>query len=93
MRMSQTGQISDSTKRNLFVLMSNYKMRMNEPQPFPKEVPTLHKKIVHAAITDAGMDMQIGAEAINFPEDIFRQLYGAFLEKDSAMPSQHLRLV
>lgn len=93
MRMGQLGVISEQTKRSLFIQMSNLKMRLDEPQPFPKEQPLLHSKIVKSAIGDLPKDMEVANRIMKMPPDLFRRLYASSLQEETTVYSSRLRLV
>lgn len=93
MRMGQLGVISDQTKRSLFIQMSNLKMRLDEPQPFPKEKPTLYSKIIKSAIGDLPDDIDIATQVMKMPEDVFKLLYASSLQEEKTAPVSRLRLV
>lgn len=93
MRMAQLSIISEQTKRSLFIQMSNLKMRLNEPQPFPKETPTLYSKLVRSAIGDFSDDMEVAKQIMKMPEDVFKRLYASSLQEGNPAPAARLRLV
>lgn len=96
MRMHQINFISEKTKRSLFIQMSNLKMRLNEPQPFKREKPTLFSKLVKAAIGDFDNNVNLAKDIMKLPEDIFKLLYASSLEEDVVTPpaqAHRLRLV
>lgn len=93
MRMGQLGIITESTKRSLFIQMSNLKMRLNEPQPFSKERPALYSKIVKSAIGDLPEDMNVSTQVMKMPEDLFKRLYASFLREETDASVSRLRLV
>lgn len=96
MRMHQINFISERTKRSLFIQMSNLKMRLNEPQPFKKEKPTLFSKLVKSAIGDLDNDFALARDVMKLPEDVFKLLYASSLADETATHSDRshqLRLV
>lgn len=93
MRMGQLGIISEQTKRSLFIQMSNLKMRLDEPQPFIKERPTLYSKIVKSAIGDLPDDLDVATQIMKMPIDVFKRLYASSLMVEKTAPVSHLRLV
>lgn len=92
MRLGELGIISEDYKRSLFIQMSTLKMRMSEPQPFEKEVPTLYSNIVQSALGDIPSDADIPAKIMKMPADVFTRLYASSLRVDKPAPSR-LRLV
>jgi Zn-dependent peptidase ImmA (M78 family) len=92
MRMGQLGIISDTDKRSFFIQMSNLRMRLAEPQPFPKERPVLYSKIVKEAIGDLP-DEGVMAQIMKIPADVFRRLYASSLQAGKQTHSSRLRLV
>lgn len=93
MRMGQLGVISDQTKRSLFIQMSNLKMRLDEPQPFSKERPTLYSRIVKSAIGDLPDDIDVATKIMKMPADVFKRLYASSLKAEKTDPVSRLRLV
>ncbi len=93
MRMGELGIISEQTKRSLFIQMSNLKMRLDEPQPFPKERPTLYSKIVKSAIGDLPDDLDVATQIMKMPADVFKRLYASSLRVEKIEPVSRLRLV
>ena len=93
MRMGELSIISDQTKRSLFIQMSNLKMRLSEPQPFPKEIPRLYPKIIRSAIGDFAEDLEVAQKIMIMPDDVFKLLYASFLQEEIAAPASRLRLV
>ena len=91
-RLGEIGIISEDYKRSMFIQMSTLKMRMSEPQPFDKEVPTLYDNIVRSALGDLPADMNIPATVMKMPQDVFTRLYAFSLRADKPGPSR-LRLV
>jgi len=91
MRMAQVGVISESSKRSFYIQMSTLKMRLNEPQPFPKERPTLYEKIIKGAIGDFNDDAAAANKIMKMPDDVFKRLYASYLREESRPSS--LRLV
>ncbi|MHB1702429.1 MAG: helix-turn-helix domain-containing protein [Acidobacteriaceae bacterium] len=92
LRLGQLGVISPEYKRSLFIQMSTLKMRLDEPQPFQKERPTLHAKIVRSAIGNIASDTKAATAIMKMPEDVFTRLYASSLRADN-QPSSRLRLV
>lgn len=92
MRLGELGIISEDYKRSMFIQMSTLKMRMSEPQPFDKEVPTLYSNIVRSALGDLPGDADIPAKIMKMPADVFTRLYASSLQADKPAPSR-LRLV
>ncbi len=90
MRMGQLSIISDDAKRSLFIQMSNLKMRLDEPQPFPKETPKMYGKIVKAAIGDLPEGSDVARQIMKMPDDVFKRLYAPSLMADK---QARLRLV
>lgn len=93
MRMGQLGVISEESKRSFFIQMSNLKMRLDEPQPFPKERPALYSKIVKAAIGDFPEDADVANRIMKMPADVFKRLYASSLGAETPASFSHLRLV
>lgn len=93
MRMGQLGIISSAEKRSFFIQMSNLKMRLDEPQPFHKERPTLYAKIVKAAIGDLPDDEGVMTQIMKMPADVFKLLYASSLQGGKPEPLSRLRLV
>jgi Zn-dependent peptidase ImmA (M78 family)/transcriptional regulator with XRE-family HTH domain len=93
MRLHDIGVISAEYKRSLFIQMSNLKMRMDEPQPFVKERPTLLAKIVKGALGDLPLSTAELAQIVRLPEDVFTRLFASFLKEEKAQPQTRLRLV
>ena len=92
MRLGELGIISEDYKRSMFIQMSTLKMRMSEPQPFEKEVPTLYANIVRSALGDLPDGTDIPAKIMKMPPDVFTRLYASSLRADRPEPSR-LRLV
>lgn len=92
MRLEELGAISAEYKRSLFIQMSNLKMRLDEPQPFPKERPTLHAKIVKSALGDLPGDLDVATQVMKLPADVFTRLYASSLREGTLAPAR-LRLV
>lgn len=92
MRMGQLGIVSEDHKRSLFIQMSTLKMRLSEPQPFEKEIPTLYKNIVKSALGGLPKDTDISERIMKMPTDVFTRLYASSLREDKPAPSR-LRLV
>ena len=93
MRMAQIGVISEEAKRSFFIQMSNLKMRMDEPQPFPKERPALYQKIVKGAIGDFSEESDVATQIMKIPTDVFTRLYASYLRAETPVNSSRLRLV
>ena len=93
MRMGQVGIISEEAKRSFFIQMSNLKMRMDEPQPFPKERPALYSKIIKAAIGDLPEDAEVATQIMKMPPDVFMRLYASSLRAEMPLAASRLRLV
>ena len=93
MRLGQLGIISTEAKRSFFIQMSNLKMRLDEPQPFPKERPTLYSKIVQAAIGDLPETADVAAQIMKLPADVFKRLYASSLRAETPSALSRLRLV
>lgn len=93
MRLGQLGIISADAKRSFFIQMSNLKMRLDEPQPFAKERPTLYTKIVRAAIGDLPDGADVASQIMKMPEDVFKRLYASSLRAESQAAGSRLRLV
>jgi Zn-dependent peptidase ImmA (M78 family)/DNA-binding XRE family transcriptional regulator len=91
-RLGELGSISPEYKRSLFIQMSTLKMRLDEPQPFPKERPTLYAKIVKSALSDLPQDPEVQSKVMKLPKDVFTRLYAASLREETREPSR-LRLV
>ena len=91
-RLGELGLISSDYKRSLFIQMSNLKMRLDEPQPFPKERPTLFAKVVKAALGDFGADPDMPSRIMKMPEDVFKRLFASSLREERQEPAR-LRLV
>lgn len=92
MRMGQLDIISPDAKRSMFIQMSNLKMRLDEPQPFPKERPKLYANLVKGAIGDLPGDTDTVLQVMNLPDDVFTRLYASSLREEKPAPSR-LRLV
>ena len=92
MRMGQLDLISAERKRSMFIQMSNLKMRLDEPQPFPKEHPKPYAKLVKAAIGDLADDADTITQVMKLPTDVFKRLYTSYLRAEKPEPSR-LRLV
>ena len=93
MRMGQLDIITPEMKRSLFIQMSNLKMRLDEPQPFPKEQPQLYAKLVRAAIGDLSDDEETASQVMKMPQDLFRHLYASSLREEKQASPSRLRLV
>lgn len=93
MRMGQLGIISEESKRSFFIQMSNLKMRMDEPQPFPKERPALYPKIVKSAIGDIPGDDDTLGQILKMPRDVIKRLYASSLREETPAAFSRLRLV
>ncbi len=92
MKLHQLSHINETTKRTLFIMMSNAKMRLNEPQGFEKEKPLLLKKIVTASIKENGFNENQTMNFLKLPYDVIMQLFGAFLQ-EGQIRKPHLHLV
>lgn len=92
LRLASLDIISSDYKRSLFIQMSNLKMRLDEPQPFPRELPTLFAKIIKAALGDLPADRDSMARILKLPSDVFTRLFASSLQEGKAQPSR-LRLV
>lgn len=93
MRMGQLEIISGEAKRSFFIQMSNMKMRLDEPQPFPKEIPALYPKIVKAAIGDLPKESDAATQIMKMPADVFTRLYASSLREETPASFSRLRLV
>lgn len=89
-KLRKINQISEDTKKSLFIMMSNAKIRMNEPQGFDKEKPSLLKKILAASIKENGFNENQTSDFLKLPYDAIKQLFGSFLLEEK---KNHLHLV
>lgn len=90
MKLRKINQISEDTKKSLFIMMSNAKIIMNEPQGFDKEKPSLLKKILAASIKENGFNENQTSDFLKLPYDAIKQLFGSFLLEEK---KKHLHLV
>ena len=86
MKLRKINQISEDTKKSLFIA----KIRMNEPQGFDKEKPSLLKKILAASIKENGFNENQTSDFLKLPYDAIKQLFGSFLLEEK---KKHLHLV
>ena len=78
-RLHDTGRISDSEYRNMYISLSKMKLNRNDPQPFRKERPALFPQIVEACLGDYRFAKNNAESILGIYSDDFKLLYGALL--------------
>lgn len=87
-RAAQLGRVTERQKKYMFMQLNARGHRLEEPNPIPREEPTLVDEIVKMHRSDLGYSDEELASALHLTLDEFRTLYGG----SNASP-QGLRIV
>jgi len=75
MKAKALGKLSPDQSKSLFVQMSKLGIRKNEPNPIPRERPSLHPMLVGYFKNDLGFTDDEFAKVVVFNQDRLKELY------------------